>query len=426
MSALALVHGAMRHGAPYLTSLVRRYGPVHREMLGPDPIVFACDADLVSTILRNEDQAWSCALGYRKVFADIMRGVETLDMLDTLDFEVHREARRLLQPAFGPAALESAVDGIAEAYDAEIDTWLRWGRVSFKAVVRRLFADVASQIFVGIHDPREAKQLDLATRAMWSSVTVLMKNELLSPAWRRALRGYVTLRDALRSRVSERRNGNGRDLFTRLCQAQAQSPLLEDDSMVRLFIGILLAAFDTTSVATTSMAYALARNPEWQERLRAEAWRVPLGYEHLKQLELHEQVWKETLRLFPTVIGLPRVSLREVQLLGQRIPPGTFVHVLTAPLMRDPRYWSAPERFDPDRFSTERQEDKRHRGAYLPFGAGPHTCLGQPLASLQMKIFWQTLLRRARFRLVRDYAARHTFTPIGCVSGDVELVLEPL
>lgn len=425
-NALKMMFGVTRHGAPYLSSLVQKYGPVQRQMLGPDPIVLVSDAELVPAILKNEDRAWSCALGYRMVFADVMAGVEALDMLDTLDFELHRDVRKVLQPAYSPAALASYAEGVADAYDAEVEAWLRQGGVSFKAGVRRLFADVSSRIFMGICDPREAQQLDQATHAMWRSATVLVKSALLNPAWRRALEGFVTLRDALQPRVQERRHAQGNDLFTRLCHAHAQSDLIDDQSLVRLFIGILLAAFDNTVVAMASMAYVLAKNPEWQERLREEAMRVPIGYEHLKELEVYEQVWKETLRLYPAVVGLPRVTLRDVELLGHRVPSRTYVYVLTAPSMRDPRYWTNPESFDPERFSRDRAEDKRHRGAYLPFGAGPHTCIGQQLANLQMKFFWQTLLRRARFRLARDYQARHTFTPAGCVSGPVDLVLEPV
>jgi cytochrome P450 len=100
--------------------------------------------------------------------------------------------------------------------------------------------------------------------------------------------------------------------------------------------------------------------------------------------------------------------------------------VAVGPLLRDRRWWDAPDRFDPDRFTPERAEDKRHKGGFLPFGWGAHACIGSHLASVEVKAFWCAMLTRCRFRLERDYEARHTYTPIGRVSGSVALVVEPL
>lgn len=423
--SVANLVGFMRHGAAHVTAQVQQYGPVFRHMVAADQAVFVSDPETLALMARNEDKAWSTALAYRSMFAALVPGAETLDFLTTFDFEVHRDVRKALQPAFSPAALASYVDVAASAYEEAIDQWLKRGKVSFKAEVRRLFADVAGRIFTGIDDPREAKLLDRATSDMWSSMTVLAKNSIVSPKWRRALGGYRTLHEALLPRVAARRNSGGTDLFSRLCQAQ--SDLLDDDGLVRLFIGIMLAAFDTTSLGTTSMAYLLAKHGTWQDRLREEARGVPpteSGFEGLKRLEQHDWVWKETLRLFPVASAIPRVSLRDLELGGHRIPAQTFVLGLIAPLLRDPRYWTAPERFDPERFAPDRAEDKRHRAAYLPFGTGPHVCLGMQLANIEAKVFWQTLLSRARIRLARDYEARHQFTPLGSVSGNVDLIVE--
>lgn len=423
--AITNMIGMTQLGVEHIVGQVRRYGPIYRQMMGPTPAVFVSDADLLASATRNEDKAWSTALAYRSLFSPVMPGVETMDSLVTLDFDQHRDARRIMQPAFSPSALEGYVEIAQGTFEQAVERMLRRGRSQFKAEARRLFADVAGRIFMGIEDPNEAKQLDRATAAVWSSLTLLVKNALLSSAWRRALRGYETLHDSLLARVPERRNGSGRDLFSRLCREQTEP--LDDERLVRGFIGILMGAFDTTSLATTSMAYLLAKHPDWQERLRQEAIAVAKdepGYAGLKQLELHERVWKETLRLFPLALGLPRVTLRDVEFQGHRIPAGTFVSVMMAPVMRDPRYWTSPDQFDPDRFGPDRAEDKRHRGAYLPFGSGAHACIGLSLAALEAKTLWRTLLPRARIRLAKDYRGRHQFRPLGVVSGDVELIVE--
>jgi cytochrome P450 len=93
---------------------------------------------------------------------------------------------------------------------------------------------------------------------------------------------------------------------------------------------------------------------------------------------------------------------------------------------RHPKWWKDPTTFDPERFSPERAEDKQHPGLFNPFGAGAHACVGMQLANFEMKVFWRSMLRACRFTLEPDYDARHTYTPLGCVSGRVSFKLDPL
>jgi cytochrome P450 len=93
---------------------------------------------------------------------------------------------------------------------------------------------------------------------------------------------------------------------------------------------------------------------------------------------------------------------------------------------RHPKWWKEPTKFDPERFAPERAEDKQHPGIYNPFGGGAHACVGMQLANFEAKAFWHKLLHACRFSLEKDYEARHTYNPLGCVSGSVSLRLEPL
>jgi cytochrome P450 len=140
----------------------------------------------------------------------------------------------------------------------------------------------------------------------------------------------------------------------------------------------------------------------------------------------HEWVWKETLRLMPVNGFIPRRALREVTVAGYALPPGALVLPMNGGLGRHPKWWTRPSTFDPERFSPERAEDKKHPGIYNPFGAGAHACVGMQLANMEMKLFWHRMLSSCRLRLTRDYDANHTVSPFGVVSGKVELTLERL
>jgi cytochrome P450 len=121
-----------------------------------------------------------------------------------------------------------------------------------------------------------------------------------------------------------------------------------------------------------------------------------------------------------------RLALRGLSLGGYDIPAGGFISVVLSIAFRDPATWAEPDRFDPERFAPPRGEDKQNKGAFLPFGAGHHACIGSQLAALEAKAFWYQFLRKARIRLARPYEARHEYHPLGMVSGDVSLVVEPL
>ena len=421
--------GWLTRGNAHLVEQRKRFGPIYQTRFGLHTIVCVSDPDVLTSIARNEDRAWSAALAWGVFFEGINPRCPTVDAPVNLDFEPHAEARKLLQPAFTPSAMTGYLEAASPRFEEAIEKWLKSGTVRFKADVRRLLATVSSSIFMGVDDETEGAMLDRALAAFWKAPFALVKNPWLSRAWRKAMRGHRTLRDALEPKVAERRARGGTDLFSRLCDASRGVDWLDDAGLVRLFIGVMAAAFDTTSLALTSMVYLLAKHPEWQERLRAEALAVSSGrvsYEMSKRLVDTERAWKETLRLFPVAADIPRVALRDVEVLGHRIPAGTFVLAMIGPVLQDPSRWPDPLRFDPERFSEARAEDKKNKGAFLPFGGGAHACIGMHLASVEAKAFCHALLTRCRFRLEKDYTGHHVYTPLGVVSGDVRLRIEPI
>ena len=68
----------------------------------------------------------------------------------------------------------------------------------------------------------------------------------------------------------------------------------------------------------------------------------------------------------------------------------------------------------------------KHAGIYNPFGGGAHLCIGMQLATLEASVFFHHLLTHCRFELKKDYEPRHTWNPLGCVSGKVGLKLVAL
>ena len=137
------------------------------------------------------------------------------------------------------------------------------------------------------------------------------------------------------------------------------------------------------------MAYHLAANPEWQDRCRDESDRLgdgPVDIESLEKLESLDLVMNESMRLVTPVQWAMRRTVRDTDLLGYHIPKGTNVIAYPAMNHRLPEFWTDPMKFDPDRFAEPRNEHKKHRYAFTPFGGGAHKCIGMMFGQLEVKI----------------------------------------
>lgn len=419
--------GWLQRGRDHLLEQ-RRYGPIYKHQVLGIPMVFVSDPELIPGIVRNEGERFSAVLAWRVLFQSPDGSCNDLDGPLPVDFEAHMIIRRAMQGAFSLEALTAFIEHAQPLYEAAIDRWCQTGRVLFKAEIRHLFADVACRGFLGIEDQRLVRVLDQAFGDYWRAPLAAIRNEWLSLHWRRAKQGYQTLCSTLASKVAERRRGNGSDMFSRMCRMSNEGGLISDEILVRVVVGAIAAGFETGASSLASMGYELARRPELQERLRAEARRIE-GRPSLQQLRTLESIdwtWRETLRRYPVNAGNPRRALRDIKLGSYDIPAGTIVFPLTSVAMNDAGGWTAPERFDPDRFSPARAEDKGPRACYLPFGAGAHVCIGAQLASFEARAFWHAMLSRCRFELRRPYQGVHRFSSLGAVSGPVELALTRL
>jgi cytochrome P450 len=170
-------------------------------------------------------------------------------------------------------------------------------------------------------------------------------------------------------------------------------------------VTFLIAGHETTSQALTWSLYLLALFPEWQERVREEVTEVAGGGEVAREgigkLPLLDAVFQEAMRLYPPAPVLMRRTVRPVMLGGISLDAGATVSVPVYVVHRHRRLWQDPLGFDPSRFTPEAKA-ARHRCAYMPFGAGPRTCIGATFAMVEGKTILATLLARARFALPDD------------------------
>ncbi|CAG5134780.1 unnamed protein product [Candidula unifasciata] len=228
---------------------------------------------------------------------------------------------------------------------------------------------------------------------------------------------FVTiLKSAIEERKekkSERDGQKARDMLDFFIEAAVENedPRLRDTNSKTLstkeIIGnstsLIIAGVETVSITLQSILYCLVLYPEIQDKVVAEVFRVvPPGvnlvYEHLQELKYTTQVINECLRLFPLFTSLYRLTNETKKYNGVKIPKGCAVQIPTGLIMKDPKHWVDPEKFDPDRFSPENKAN-RDPLAFMPFGYGPRTCLGMRLALMELKVILVYLLREVRFTL---------------------------
>jgi cytochrome P450 len=110
------------------------------------------------------------------------------------------------------------------------------------------------------------------------------------------------------------------------------------------------------------------------------------------------QVFKETLRLFPAAHTLPRQATQDTTIGDYEVKKGWFVGVDIWGMHRRPEYFPNPGRFEPARFTPER-EAQIPRNTYLPFGSGPRNCIGRGLAMIEGPLALAALTQHARLEL---------------------------
>ena len=335
-----------------------------------------------------------------------------------MDDPAHKHHRRIMQGAFKRSAMERYVADMGPVIEDELARWPVDGSAPLKAFprIKALTLNIAARVFMGMALGPEADRMNRAFIDTVEASLALIRKPVPPFGMWRGVRARRWLVELMRSKLPSKRAAEGPDLFSQLCHARdEEGQRFSDDEVVNHMIFLMMAAHDTTTSSLTTMLYCLARHPEWQERLRAQAQALPvahLGFGDLAGCDQTEWVMKEALRLYPPLTSIPRKAARDCQFGGFHIPKGTPVGISPIHTHHMPSIWTKPHEFDPERFSPERAEHRRHAYAYLPFGGGAHLCIGQHFADMEVKSVMHQLLRRFRWTVPEGYRMPYQLVPI--------------
>ena len=374
-----------------------------RLRFGPWDYVVVSSPDSVKHILTDNAKAYEKSRNYDGLKIVFGQG------LLTSEGEFWKRQRRLVQPAFHRQKLAKLTEQMASETRRALDRWHRGerGENVHEEMMRLTFAIVGRTLFSTDVDG-EASEIGRALSIGLEWTNDYAEAAVRIPRWvptaknREFARALATL-DALVFRIIAARRASedvGDDLLGMLMSATDESgnERMTDRQLRDEALTLVVAGHETTANLLAFAFHLLARHPEWQDKVTAEAHEV-LGtndptFEDVPKLAVARAVIEETLRLYPPAWAFERQAVCDDEIAEGRIKKGTIVGVVPFLVHRDPKVFPDPEAFDPTRFAAGTERPKY---GYLPFGGGPRTCIGNQFALTEAIV--------ALTMIARDYRA---------------------
>jgi cytochrome P450 len=328
----------------------------------------------------------------------------------TSEGEVWRRQRKLSQPAFHREKIASFVRTMAGCTTDMLDRWSSLApgtKIDVHAEMMRLTLRIVGKTLLSADLEADAKQFGEALNVAIHWANAHVESLVRFPVWvptpanlrfRRAQR----LIEGVVLRVVEERRASGKeesDLLGMLMSVRDETTgeRMSDRQLLDELLTLTLAGHETTANALAFTFHLLAKDPAITAELRAEVDsvlgdRVP-GLEDLPRMPFTKAVIEESLRLYPPAWMFERIALEDDEVIGFRVPKGTFIGISPYTMHRKPEYFPDPEKFEPQRFLEP--DTSRPKLAYLPFGGGPRTCIGNAFALTEMQILLPMIVRRA-------------------------------
>ncbi len=374
--------------------------------------------DFIRPVLTRDYRHYSKRVLDYRVLARVMG-----NGLVTNDGPHWNQQRNLIQPMFGNRRV-SGFDGTINALTSSMmEDWetrtggevLRIDRemnhLTFRIVGATLFGSDMDSHGDEIAEVLEVANLNLLDiRALMTLYSWVPTPYNLK--WRRAMKRLDRIVYGL-IQARRRRGVGDDDILDHLIHAlDAGAGEGMDEKQLRdEVVTLMLAGHETSANALAWTLYLLSTHPDVAARLAesldATLNGAPATADDLPRVPYLKQVVQESMRLYPPVWSYARRAEQQEEFNGCVLPVGACVVVVPYSLHRHPEFWRDPERFDPDRFDPS-ADKARHPFSYLPFAAGPRTCIGAAMAMLETQLVLAQILQRFLVQVVPDHPVEST------------------
>lgn len=376
--------GPRGYECPYpVFEYLRREAPVYQIPDRPNIFIVSRYEDVRevygNATVFSSHRVRSSLNGFEALLGDV--GVDAVPMVD-VDPPHLKPKRDLAFVALKPARLARFEPLIMELTDRLIDGFIDERHVEFCGSFAQLLPAHLTMRMMGVPDSDEELVRSWA-KLETSGLTWLPEEDQARQRTRSQGMAEYLSETIVERRAAPREN----DLISEIIQTQVDRDGEFNLPEVLGQVGTLLGGgVITTAHFLSTLMYQLIVHPEQMAKVRADFRRIP-------------RMIEEGLRLEgPSLWNLRRVAV-DTELSGVKLPAGAYVIAAQGSANRDERKFPCPDEFDIDRENVER---------HLAFGHGPHTCLGMPLARMELRVAFERLLSRLEnLRLVEDQDLRH-------------------
>jgi cytochrome P450 len=397
----------LRNPISYMSRLHETYGKIVSIARGTSEYVFLFAPEYNRLVLSNTSLFFNLDLTYSHLRVPVNSSLSNLFVgLIQMNGTHHKRHRQLLMPAFQKDHVKTYADNIIKVENQKLAGWRVGQQRDLFKDMREMSLLIAVKTFLGL-DPDQGgdamrQLLDRWLSLVFSLPSVLFPFDFPGLPFHRLMSVSDKLERSIRAVIERRRandSGEG-DVLSMLMRATDKDyNRLTDDELVGHINFLFFAGHTTTASALTWTLFLLDQHPAIMGDLLDELEGALKGdkatEEKLEHLPLLQAVIMESMRLLPPVLWSSRVCTEAVPLGQYELPRGTQVIHSAYITHRLPDYFPQPNKFLPQRWLAAATRPYE----YIPFSAGPRTCIGYGLAIMEMKLVLATLLQRFRITL---------------------------
>ena len=385
--------------------LVDEYGDIAHYKIAWNHIVFLNHPDYIREILVAQNDNF---IKERTVQRSKMLLGEGMI---TSEGPLHRAQRQAAQPAFHRQRIPEYANTMVREAARTRDSWRDGEERDIAREMMHLTLNIVAETLFATDLRGEVHELADAINgimALYNFLVLLPAAEWLVHVRPPGLAAFVRARkriDAVVYRMiqAHRRGHTNRGSLLDMMMAASPDHSEESEQSLRdQVITIFLAGYETVANALAWTWYLLSQNPDCQAKFCCEIDRELGGrlptFDDIPRLRYVEMVFAESMRLYPPAWAMGRYARRDFRLGDYFLPAKTTVLMSQYVLHRDPRFFPAPLKFDPERFTTEAKA-RRAKFTYVPFGAGVRQCIGEAFAWMEGVLLLATLGQRWKLRL---------------------------
>ena len=367
----------------------KELGDLFRLSLGQTELYCVCSPDLAYEVLVKQKESFTKIS--KPGSSTGLGAVLGQGLLTNTDRSLWLKRRRALQPSFQQKRIEAWTKAIVQAGEKRLVTWK--SKNCEQLDLRKEMLSLGQEIIYKVVFSLEPKAISSYPLSVPLNLATARASHVRAVNSANDKTVFALLTKRQLERTEGQRYGDLLGDLLDLVEGGKLAPENLRDELLTVFA----AGLETVANALSWVWYLLSEHPEIYDRCIKEVGVLKgrsLEATTISQLSYLGAVFKETLRLYPTIPFAPRNALQDVSLHQFHIPKNARVMVSIYAIHRSEATWQDPNDFKPERFLED-----ANFPAYMPFGLGERICIGQHLAALQGRLLMAVFISSLRFKV---------------------------